>query len=67
MPDARDALLAQPPRCTCPWGDGPQTIADREAGKKPKHIRLEKDWNCPDHGVPAGDWRNDPTIVRPEL
>ena len=63
------------PRCPCAWG------CWIEAGEKarPVHQVLELTWDCPsDHGMPgqaayrrqvlarmAGDWRNDPTIVRP--
>ena len=35
-----------PDTCICPWGDGPQTKAERDERKKPPHIRLALDLLC---------------------
>ena len=56
-----DACPARDPECLCTWGCW---IAAGEKAK-PEHIRLALNWACPEHGKPAGDWRDDPTIVRP--
>ena len=59
-----DACPGQPEGCLCEWGCW---VGQGEKAKQ-EHIRLGLDWDCREHSATvkvAGDWRNDPTIVRP--
>ena len=59
-----DACPGQPESCLCEWSCW---IRDGEKAKV-HHIRIGLEYDCLEHSKTAraaGDWRNDPTIVRP--
>ena len=59
-----DACPGQPEGCLCYWGCW---VGQGERAKV-QHMRLGLNWDCLEHSKTAraaGDWRNDPTIVRP--
>ena len=58
------ACPGQPEGRLCEWGCW---VGQGETAKV-EHIRIGLEWDCPIHSKTAkgaGDWRSDPTIVRP--